>query len=200
MPTEPLGEGSHKGEKNALILEVGLKHGEVPVRIPVTVQNFSAGLLTLKVTQSLNWVDWETLTDHDSHLRLPEGRAAEAEAIPGKVSWVKTSGPANAPVFLGMEISQPSAQVQQLLENQVLYTPKDIKDMWQQWDQVQVQGRRSALSILVILICGISLILLGGSFLAAAHRLPENYGYGALAAGSVLIIFSGIRFWWRRRV
>lgn len=182
------------------MLEIGLTPGEVPLRIPVIVQNLTAGLLTLKVTQTVNWVDWETLPGHDSHLSLPKSRAGETEALVGKISWIKTSGPAGASVFLGMEISQPTAQVEQLLEDQVLYTPKDIKNMWQQWDKVQVQKRRSAVSILVLLILGVILSALGGGLLAAADRFPKYYGYGALAAGGVLILISGVRFWWQRRV
>jgi hypothetical protein len=182
------------------VLEIGLKPGEVPLRLPVTVQNFAAGLLTLKVTQTMNWVEWESLPGHDSHLRLPQSRAGETEAIPGKVTWIKASGPAGASVFLGMEVSQPAAQVQKLLEDQVLYTPKDVKDMWQQWDQVQVKKRRSAVSIVVMLILGVILVVLGAGLLAAPARFPESYGYSVLTVGGVLTLAGGVRVWWRRRI
>lgn len=200
MPTEPRQGGASTEERGSLMIEIGLKPGEVPLCIPVRVQNFTGGLLTLKVTQTINWVEWEALPGHDSHLRLPQSRAGETETIDGKVTWVKASGPAGASVFLGMEVSQPVAQVQKLLEDQVLYTPQDIKDMWQQWDQVQVTQRRSTVSIAAMLIFGVILLILGGALLAAPARFPQSYGYGVLAVGGLFTLLGGVRVWWRRRV
>jgi hypothetical protein len=200
MPAEPGQEAGPSGTVDSLMIEIGLKPGEVPLRIPVTVQNFMADLLTLKVTQTMNWVEWEALPGHDSHLRLPKSKAGESETIPGKVSWIKTSGPEGASIFLGMEVSQPSAEVQKLLEDQVLYTPKDMKDLWQQWDQVQVKKRRSAISNVAMLIIGVILLALGAGLLGASGRFPGSYGYGVLAVGGFLTLLSGVRFWWERRV
>lgn len=200
MPTEPLPGGGGQGDKGALILEIGLKPGEVPVRLPVTVQNFAAGLLILKVTQTMNWVEWDGLPGHDSHLRLPRSGDGEGEGIVGKVSWIKPSGSTGASVFLGMEISQPADQVQQLLDDRVLHTPKDIKDMWQQWDRVQVQKRRSTVTMAVMLVLGVVLLVLGVVLLATPAGFLASFGYGSLVLGVVLALAGGVRLWQQRRV
>jgi hypothetical protein len=200
MPTEPFDGAGRKAAAGPLTLEIGLQPGEVPLRIPVALQNLTTGLLTLRVTQTLNWVEWERLSGHDSHLRLPGTGSGEAGAIPGKLSWIKQSGPAGASVFLGMEITQPTPQVYKLLEDQVLHTPKDIKDLWQQWDRFQVKTRRSAVMGTSILLLGVILLALGVGILTATDRFPYSYGYGSLAVGGLLTLIVGVRFWWQRRV
>ncbi len=200
MPTEPFEGTGRKAASEPLTLEIGLQPGEVPLRIPVAVQNLTGSLLTLKVTQPLKWVEWETLSGQDSHLRLPGTGAGEAGAIFGKVSWIKQSAPAGASVFLEMEIAQPTPQVYKLLEDRVLHTPKDIKGLWQQWDRVQVKTRRSAVMEMLMLLFGVVLLALGVGILAAADRFPYIYGYGSLAVGGLLTLLVGLRFWWQRRV
>lgn len=200
MSVEPFNEDGSREGAGSLVLEIGLKPGEVPLRIPVAVQNFTAGLLTLKVTQSAQWVEWETVSGHDSLLRLPKTGSKDVGTIAGKVSWVKQSGAEGASIFLGIEITQPASQVEKLLEEQVLHTPKDIKGLWQQWDQVQVKTRRSAAAAVITLLIGLVLLAVGGGFLAAPERFPNMYGYVSLAAGGLLTLIAGIRFWRQRRV
>lgn len=200
MSTEALHETGRKAGGASLILEIGLKPGEVPLRIPVMVQNYSAGVLTLKVSQSLGWVDWENVSGHESLLRLPASASGSTEAISGKVSWIKQSGSEGTSVFLGMDLAQPTPQVQKVLEEEILQTPKDIKDLWQQWDRVQVKTRRSAVRAWFLLGLGVGLLAVGGGVLSAAGRFPPMYGYGSLGAGAFLTLMAGIWFWRRRRV
>ena len=200
MPTESLHEAARKTGGASLILEIGLKTGEVPLRIPVMVQNYSAGVLTLKVAQSLGWVEWENLSGQESLLRLPAPGPGTAEAISGKVSWIKQSGSEGTSVFLGMDLAQPTPQVQKVLEEEILQTPKDIKGLWQQWDQVQVKTRRSTVRAWFTLGLGVVLMAAGGGILNASGRFPPMYGYGAVGAGAFLTLIAGIWFWRRRRV
>ncbi len=200
MPTEFSNDALRQAEGASLILEIGLKPGEVPLRLPVVVQNFAAGVLTLKVSQSVGWVEWETLAGHESLLRLPATRSGAVESILGKISWIKESGPEGVSVFLGMELAQPTPEVQKLLEDEILHTPKDIKDLWQQWDRVQVKNRRSGLMAVGLLGIGAALLAAGGGMLAVFHSLPEAYGYVTLAAGGFLTLVAAICLWRRRRV
>jgi hypothetical protein len=198
MSSEPLG-GSDKKAEGSLVLEVGLQPGEVPLRIPVAVQNFAAGLLTLKVTQALPWVDWDAVSGHDSRLLLPEAGAEKAGVMEGKVAWIRQPDPEGASIFLGVAMTQPASQVQQALEDRVLHTPKDMKDLWQQWDRVQVKTRRATVSSTLLLVLGVALLAAGGMW-TAAGRLPPSLGYGFLTAGGILTISGGVRFWRQRRV
>lgn len=183
-----------------MILEIGLKPGEVPLRLPVIVQNFSAGLLTLKVTESFAWVDWDTVSGHESWLRLPATGSGAGEAITGKVSWIKQPGQEGAAVFLGMQLSQPTLQVQKFLEDEVLHTPKDIKGLWQQWDRIQVKSRRSAAAGWIALFFGLVLLAAGGGMAAAPGRFPPPYAYGFLAAGGILTLVAAVWTWRQHRI
>ncbi|MDI6853544.1 MAG: hypothetical protein QME75_08085 [Deltaproteobacteria bacterium] len=181
-------------------MEIGVNPGEVPLRLPVVVQNFAAGVLTLKVSQSVGWVEWETLTGHESQLRLPASRSGAMESISGRISWLKQAGPEGVSVFLGMELAKPTPEVQKLLEDEILHTPKDIKDLWHQWDRVQVKNRRSGIRALVLLGFGAALAAAGGGLLAFPQTVPEIYGYATLATGGFMVLIAGIWLWRRRRV
>jgi len=181
------------------MLEVGLKPGEVPLRFPVAVQNFAGSLLTLRVTRALPWVEWDMLSGQDLRLHLPGGGPDAVESIAGKLMWVKQSGGADSAIFLGVEVTQPTSQVQALLEDRVLRAPRDIKDLWQQWDRMKVKSRRSAAAWLTFLLLGLLLLALGGGILSMG-RFPETYGYASLAAGGLLTLVAGFRFWRQHRV
>jgi hypothetical protein len=200
MPTEIANDVLRVAERNSLILEIGLKPGEVPLRLPVVVQNFTDGILTLKVSQSLGWVEWETLAGHESSLRLPAAKSGGVASILGKISWLKQSGAEGVSVFLGMELAQPTPEIQKLLEDEVLHTPKDIKDLWLHWDQAQVKSRRSVVRVVVLLGTGLVLAAAGGGVLAFPQSLPVVYGYATLAAGGFLALLSGVWLWRQRRV
>jgi|UniRef100_A0A7C3SIY6 hypothetical protein len=183
-----------------LILEVAPQPGEVPLRISVTVQNFAADLLTLKVTGSPSWIEWATLSGREAHLHLPPAGFPEPGTIPGRITWVKQSDPEGSLVFLGLTVGQPAAKVQKLLEDQVLHTPKDMQDLWRQWDRVQIKSRRSAVMGIAALVIGGALGAAGVVLALSPQRFPPSYGFGLLAAGGLLVLAGAVWICWRPRI
>ena len=119
--------------------------------------------------------------------------------IPGKVQWTRPQGGDNLKFLLGLELDDPSLEVRQALEEHLHIVTKDIKELWDHWDQLQEKPPPAPSSSqgvyvvgLAVIIGGVTLQLWGPDNLKSFGFILVMYGCAALAVKSIWSI-------WRQR-
>lgn len=119
-----------------IVLEINGK-GTEALRVPVVVRNLSTGVVILEVK-------FPGFLAGEANLQ-PGGRkprlALSAEGdegrinIQGKLLWTRFTEGNRPKVILGMELVNPNLKARQFLEDQISHTSKDLKGLWNRWDQ-----------------------------------------------------------------
>lgn len=158
---------------------------------PVSVANLSAGGVVLRVKDALKTVDFLNLKDREAVICLP-GRADDPPArIPCRVLWSRPDEGEPAMYALGLELADPDLRVRKALEDRLQAYPKDIKELWDQWDLVQVSRLLPSGDQAVYLAgasavaAGMALYILGSESLKLFGAILAIYGCLVVAAKSV---------------
>lgn len=164
------------------VLEVGGQTEGAPRQYPVSLQNLSAGVVTLEINWPGIGTDWENLAGRVLKLHLLPGDPDASLEIMGRVKWVRFLGNAKNRLSLGLELAKASAAAQQALEDQIHHTSKDIKDLWARWDQLRDTPTPSLADRRLFLV-GLALLVEGGAF--------QLFGLKSLALFGLSLIFLG---------
>jgi hypothetical protein len=151
----------------AIFLEIAGRGEEGSARFPVTIKTVAGRVATLEVGSPWRLAGCETLTGHRGHLRLTPWENDEPLAVEGTVAWARFGGQERCRLQLGLELANPDPAIQRLLEDYVAHTPKDIKELWNRWDEVHETskvrplGRKLYLAGLSLMLAGLVLQLPG---------------------------------------
>jgi hypothetical protein len=168
-------------EAGMTFLEVRGPAGEVPLRFPVTVQNLSAGVVTLEVERSLDGVDWESLAGRSSSLRLPSIGGVKGGVMEGIVSWTSFSENGEPRLMLGLQLADAKINPAGSLR-----APRDLKVFWDRWEEIHASPRR-VLTEPRIYLMGLSLIMAGMGLQWAEIKPVKYSGYILWFSGCLII-------------
>lgn len=174
------------------VLEIAGQEGQNPLRLPVLVQNFSMGKVTLAVINP--WVigDWERYRGQDCVLRLPGSQSQEPINIHSKIAWSRFSGDGQSPLSVGLHMPKPAGVTLRRLSAHITHSSQDIKGLWERYDQVREIPANSNW-VYYLYIAGL-VLLLGGVVIQFAGSLPyKPFGWVLWFLGSLGIAAKVVR-------
>ncbi len=130
-------------ESPVIILEIADREGGTPLRVPVAVQNLTAGVVTLEVIYSQSSLGWENLNGRTGNLRLRFKGGEEPIDMQGKLVWTRFAE-VGRQLTLGLELAKPTLTARKILGDLIPHTAKDIKGLWNRWDQVHADSAAPA--------------------------------------------------------
>lgn len=136
--TEPQSEGIIGTKKaSSLLLEIETGDGGAPARVPAVMKSLAGATLSLEVVNPANLVGWERIIERPARLCLSSGDKGKATYVEGKVSSAKWVGEKKWRLQVGLELSHLGINTYKLLERHLMTSPKDIKELWERYDQVR---------------------------------------------------------------
>jgi hypothetical protein len=181
-----------------LMLEVPGQKKLAPLRIPVIIQNLSMGGVTLAVSNPWGIGDWDRYQGEDCCLRVEGPGDQDLFDIKAKITWTKFGGNGQPPLALGLQIVNLPGETLSRLSNLLPHTSRDIKGLWDRYDQVQQIPGRSPLvhqcyiAGLVLLVGGLLLQFTG----SATYKM---WGWILWMLGSLGIAGKIIAPLWQKR-
>jgi hypothetical protein len=157
----------------------------------VGVTELSAGGVVLKVEDASGKVDIANLQGQEAVIRLPGIADAELGRIQGRVLWARPQEGKAGVYAIGLELADPDLRVRRVLEDRLQGYPRDIKELWDQWDRVHVRRLPLKADHAVYLIAasaiggGTGLYFLGPEPLKLYGSILAIYGCLMMAAKSV---------------
>lgn len=128
------------GAAGGLYLEfAGRRRGGESLALPVKVKELSAGGVVLKVEETAGKVDLAHLQGQEAFIRLPGIEDGELGRIQTRVLWAKAPGDKTGECAIGLELADPDLRIRKMLEDRLQGYPRDIKELWDQWDRVHVR-------------------------------------------------------------
>ncbi len=167
MPSADPTEILKSSNMPSIFLEI--EAGDTPIRAPVIIKNLTADLVTVEVENPWYLVFWAhvDLAGRGSDLCLTPPGDGETVNIQGKVAWARYLGEKKRQLTLGLKLDRPNQAINKLLKDSMAHTPKDIKGLWDRWDQdhksqhATLVDRKVYLAALVLMVAGILLQLPG---------------------------------------
>jgi hypothetical protein len=182
----------------SLILEVGGQKEPTPSRFPVLIQNLSMGGVTLAVATPWGIADWDRYRGKDCVLRMEYPGGQEVAAIKAKISWTKIGGTGQPPLSLGVQMVRPPEEMLRRLSDLLTHTSRDIKGLWDRYDQVREIPEQSHL-VHRCYIAGLVMLVGGLALQFAGSPTYKMYGWGLWLLGSLGIAGKIIWPLWQKR-
>ncbi|MCK9377169.1 MAG: hypothetical protein M0P73_13585 [Syntrophobacterales bacterium] len=168
----------------SLVLEIDRQADEPPFLIPVTLQNLSLGVVSLIVANPWIIPDWAVYHGQDCILHLEGPENAKIDQIQGRITWSKFVGDSRPQFSLGLLLRKPSDATIKRLDDLITHTTKDLKGLWEKYDQVKEVPDNTHL-IQHLYRAGI-VCLVGGVALQLTGRPPFiSFGWALWALGSL---------------
>ncbi len=185
-------------DTSAIFLEIDDPAGGAPTRLPVILKNLSGEIATLELVEFYLLKGWQDLEGRHAALCLLEPEHRAPVHIQGAVAWKGFTGEGRPRLALGLELAQPTPAIRKLLEKFAVHTPKDIKGLWERWDEV----RETAPPPLVdrkLYFAGLGLLLAGLALQLPDPRGLKLLGWGLWLLGSLGLAGKSICALWRQR-
>jgi PilZ domain len=182
----------------ALRLEMTDQKGLPPLSIPVTIRNLSMEGVTLAVANPWVITDWDSYHGEDCVLRVEGPGDQDTVNLKARIAWTKSGGTGQSPLSLGLEMVNPPGEALGRLRNFLTHTSRDIKGLWDRYDQVRQIPERSHL-VHHCYIAGL-VLLLGGLVLQFTGSPPyKMWGWVLWLLGSLGIAGEIVWPYWQKR-
>jgi hypothetical protein len=180
------------GAAGGLYLEfAGQKRDRGAITLAVGVTELSATGVVLRAEDASGKLDGAGLEGREAIIRLPHTTEAELDQIQGRVLWTKPQAGKAGEYAIGLELANPDLRVRKTLEDRLQVYPKDIKELWDQWDRVHVRRLPLKADQAVYLVAaaaiggGVGLFFLGPESLKLYGSILAVYGCMMMAVKSV---------------
>ena len=183
----------------SLILEVAGQKEPAPRLIPVLIQNLSMGGVTLAVAAPWGIADWDDYRGKDCVLRVEEPGGQEVVATKAKISWTKVGGPGQPPLSLGVQMVRPPEEMLRRLSDLFTHTSRDIRGLWDRYDQVRELPGPLHLLVQRCYITGLVLLVGGLALQITGSPTYKMYGWALWLFGSLGIAGKIIWPLWQKR-
>lgn len=166
-------------------------------RVPVNVKSLSAGGVVLRADEASGKFDVMNLDGLEAVIHLPDPVDEDLREVRGKVLWSRSGKEGSREYLLGLELADPDLRVRKVLEDHLRVFPRDIKDLWDQWDLLH--GRRPLshadqavyLAGMGALVGGTALYFVGPESFKLFGSILAIYGCLMMAAKSLWSMWQG---------
>jgi hypothetical protein len=173
-------------------LEILDQKGKATFRVPVVVQNLIAGVVTLEaVYPQAARMGWENFNGRTGNLRLRFRGGEEPVEISGKLTWSRFAGVNGRQLTLGLELARPTLTARKILGDLIPHPARDIKSLWDRWDQAYTLPRPSRTDQKIYMLGMI--LLLSGVACQLGNNSQQLIGWVLWFFGSLAV--AGKSFW-----
>jgi hypothetical protein len=164
--------------------------GQGRLTFPVSVAGLSSGGVVLKIEDSSGKLDLLNLKGREVKICLPGWPEENLGRIRGRVLWTRPEGD-RGEYSLGLELADPDFRVRKALEDRLEAYPRDLKELWDQWDRVHARRLLPTADQAVYLVGiaamagGMGLYIIGPESLKLFGSIMAIYGCLMMAAKSV---------------
>lgn len=132
---EPKRETGRPPVRSAIYLELaGQKRRERGLTFPVGVAGLSAGGVILTTADASGKFGSLHLEGRKATIRLPQVPDGDLGQIQGRVLWTRPEEGKAGEYAVALELAEPDLRVRKVLEDRLEDYPRDIKELWDQWD------------------------------------------------------------------
>lgn len=173
------------------------EEGRAPGKCPVHVTSLSAGGVVLRVEDASGKFVLQNLMGREVVICSPEALEEDLSRIRARVLWTRPEEAYG--LSLGLELADPDLRVRKILEDRLQGYPRDIKELWDQWDRIHAQRLVPSINQAVYIVGlgamagGTVLYFLGPESLRLFGSILAVYGCLLMAAKSAWAM-------WRERV
>lgn len=172
--------------KKSLWIEVTGPAGGNPLRFSASVKNLSGKVVTIEVERAWSGIKWEGLCGQEVNLYLETAPGEEPLEIGVTVSRVRFLADRLNRLAMVLELVRPTPEVQEALKDQMLHSPKDIKELWERWDQVK-DNSPSIWAENKVYFVGLGVLAAGTALQFASLNSLRLFGYLLMFCGSLAI-------------
>jgi hypothetical protein len=194
--TLPILTGEAPGVNPDIYLEIEPQGLGKLFQLPVQLNGLSAKEVVLKVTELPQGVQAVSLLDQLGIIHLaPDGFSKDVQ-LRTRVVWLRQGENGSCHYLLGMDLKGADFRFRRSLKN-LLARPKDISDLWNHWDQVQIKAV-PADGRVIFYLCVIALLV----GVALQFMLPDSYkSLAKILILSGCLAIAGKCLWhrWRER-
>lgn len=184
----------------AMILQVERPGDEPPLQFPAVVRNLAAGVVTLEVNNPWTILNWETLKGQDACLRLLSADG-EVSELKGTVTWTRYSvqDQDRGNLSLALKLAEPTLTAQKSISDQIPHTSKDIRGLWDRWEEVQQSTPEPAPFSTKLGLAALGLLATGVGLQLPGPKALKLLGWGFWFFGTLIIAGQTLRFWRSRK-
>lgn len=188
-----------KESQGHLILTVApVQRGRDPVRVPVRINSLSATGALLESREAESLPHLLGLAGREAAILLPGEEAAGLGEIPGRISWARPGDAGGRGAVLGFELKEPELEVRKVLEDHMDAFPRDIKDLWDSWDELH-RRRPAQVAEQAVYLVGVGAMAAGTTLYLAGPESLRLYGSIMALYGCVMMAAKSLWTMWRTR-
>lgn len=192
---EERGPKSSRRETGTLILSVTpLGRGREPLRLPVRIHSLSATGALLESLDGEAPPALLSLSGREAVITVTS-ESSPLKDIPGRISWTR---PARSGFILGFELKEPELEVRRLLEDHMESFPRDLKELWDAWDEVH-RSRPVQVAEQAAYLVGVGAVAAGTTLYLAGPDTLKLYGCIMALYGCLMMAAKSIWSLWRSR-
>uniref|UniRef100_A0A7C3WMJ1 PilZ domain-containing protein n=1 Tax=Desulfobacca acetoxidans TaxID=60893 RepID=A0A7C3WMJ1_9BACT len=169
----------------------GSERNRDTLTFPVSLASLSAGGVVLRVEEAPKTIDFLNLKNREAIICLPHLPAEDLGRIRGRVLWSRPDESKPTRYAMGLVLADLDLRVRKVLEDRLQAYPKDVKELWDQWDLVQARRFHPSAGQAVYLVGagavagGMTLYLVGPESWRLFGSILSLYGCLMMAARSV---------------
>ncbi len=188
-----------KESPGRLILSVApVQRGRDPVRVPVRINSLSATGALLECREDETPPNLAALAGREAAILIPPGEAGGLAEVPGRISWARPGDAWNRGWVLGFELKEPELEVRKALEDHMDVFPRDIKDLWDSWDELH-RSRPAQMAEQAVYLVGVGAMAAGTTLYLAGPESLRLYGSILALYGCVMMAAKSLWTMWRTR-
>jgi hypothetical protein len=147
----------------SIFLEIDTEEEQGLIHVPTIIKRLSGATVTLEVANPWHLAGVSNMLQKKVRLFLAPPAGGQPVFIEAGVRWANWLGDKKREMLLGVELTNPRLETYRLLESHLAYSPKDLKRLWERYDQARQEpqdslvDRRLYLAGLVLLLGGLVL-------------------------------------------
>jgi len=189
------GPKTSSGETGNLILSVPPRgRDREPLRLPVRINSLSATGALLEIPDRDAPPAFFSLSGREAVITVPSA-SSPVRDIEGRISWTR---PAAQGFIVAFELKEPELEVRRVLEEHLGSFPRDLKELWDAWDEVH-HRRPAQVAEQAAYLVGVGAVAAGTTLYLAGPDTLKLYGCILALYGCLMMAAKSLWSLWRGR-
>lgn len=182
-----------------LSLEVTRRYYGDNFCLPMRVKSLSARGVILEGAHLPENLDLQSLAGGDGVIHVSSANLSSRAQVPCKVIWARSEGLDSCGLLVSLEMAEPDLAARRILEDQLINYPKDMKELWDQWDQAQETRPKATRVESGVYLVGLAAVMGGLLMYYLGQESIKLLGSIMAIYGSLFIAGKSAWTMWRRK-